>query len=254
MALELRLRAKKNTWKHIKPARNGVQKEFKYRHCSMRTWARMGQGSRGLDCNYAYVKFNLVKWLNKYVGQPVDKVYSKFVEEYNKSEHRYGSPKELFYLHIDRKKGENTRYYGLSKFFVSSDGTLCKYPNRTTYKNKWRRKQPPKSHVEFNENVLKDLKIDQNNYGPIYLGKLWATAKGMTKVMNVWLVRESKLTGKSEFGGIHNVSKAERSNLESFTTAIVEGYGSVYKVKQSMYSWVETVNYRFIVKLSDLKI
>lgn len=252
MALELRLRAKKNAWKHIKPARNGVQKEFKYRHCSMRTWARMGQGSRGLACSYAYVKFNLTKWLNKYVGQPVDKVYSKFVEEYNKSEHRYGSPKELFYRYIDREKGENTRYY--CWFFVSSDGTLCKYSNRTTYKNKWRRKQPPKSHVEFNENVLKDLKIDPNNYGPIYLGKLWATAKGITKVMNVWLVRTEKLTGRNEWGGVHNVSKAERTNLEEFTTANVAGYGTLFKVKAPLCATYEEIIYNFIVKLSDLKI
>ena len=220
----------------------------------MRTWARMGQGSRGLSCNYAYVKFNLAKWLNKYVGQPVDKVYSKFVKEYNKSEHRYGSPKELFYLHIDREKGENTRYYGLSKFFVSSDGTLCKYPNRTTYKNKWRRKQPPKSHVEFNENVLKDLKIDPNNYGPIYLGKLWATAKGMTKVMNVWLIRTEKLTGRNERGGV--LSKAERANLEEFTTASVAGYGTLFGVKAPSYATYKEIVYiyYFIVKLSDLKI
>jgi hypothetical protein len=110
--------------------------------------------------------------------------------------------------------------------------------------------------VDFNTKVLKDFKIEANDYGPRYIGKLWAKAKGFTKIMSVWLVRESKLTGKSEFCGTHNVSRAERSNLESFTTATIEGYGSVYKVKvkQPMYSWEETVNYRFIVKLSDLKI
>lgn len=107
--------------------------------------------------------------------------------------------------------------------------------------------------MDFNTEVLKDFKIEANDYGPRYIGKLWAKAKGFTKIMSVWLVRENKLTGKSEFGGIPNVSRAERSNLESFTTATIEGYGSVYKVKQSMYSWEETVNYRFIVKLSDLK-
>jgi hypothetical protein len=108
--------------------------------------------------------------------------------------------------------------------------------------------------VDFNTEVLKDFKIEANDYGPRYIGKLWAKAKGFTKIMSVWLVRESKLT-RPEFGGIRNVSRAERSNLESFTTVTVEGYGSVYKIKveHPMYGWEETLNYRFIVKLSDLK-
>ena len=205
--------------------------------------------------SYAWIRCNVNRWLHKQLDRPIDDVFSDFVKEFKKSFRGANTPKEIFYQYVDKEKNNRKKYNYGPWFYISKGGFLCEYRGKVSCDVYNRRRRAPQAHVDFNTEVLKDFKIEANDYGPRYIGKLWAKAKGFTKIMSVWLVRENKLTGKSEFGGIHNVSKAERSNLELFTTATVEGYGSVYKVKveQPMYSWEETVNYRFIVKLSDLK-
>lgn len=207
--------------------------------------------------SYAEIRCNFNRWLHKQLDRPIDDVFSDFVKEFKKSFRGANTPEEIFYQYVDKEKEKNNRrkYRYWPWFYVSKGGFLCEYRGKVSFDVYNKRRRAPQAHVDFNTEVLKDFEIETNDYGPRYIGKLWAKAKGFTKIMSVWLVRESKLTGKSEFGGIHNVSRAERSNLESFTTVTVEGYGSVYKVKQPMYmySWEETLNYRFIVKLSDLK-
>lgn len=203
--------------------------------------------------SYAWIRCNFNRWLHKQLDRPIDDVFSDFVKEFKKSFRGTNTPEEIFYQYVDKEKNNRKKYMYWPWFYVSKGGFLCEYRGKVSCDVYNKRRRAPQAHVDFNTEVLKDFKIEANDYGPRYIGKLWAKARGFTKVMSVWLVRENKLTGKSEFGGIHNVSKAERSNLESFTTATIEGYGSVYKVKQPMYSWEETVNYRFIVKLSDLK-
>lgn len=198
----------------------------------------------------AWIRCNVNRWLHKQLDRPIDDVFSDFVKEFKKSFRGVDTPEKIFYQHVDKEK-HDIKMYG-PWFYVSKGRFLCEYRDKVSRDVYIKRRRTPQAHVDFNTEVLKDFKIEVNDYGPRYIGKLWAKAKGFTKIMSVWLVSENKLTGKSGFGGIH-ISKAEMSNLESFTTAIVEGYGSVYKVKQPMYSWKETLNYRFIVKLSDLK-
>ena len=250
MALDFKQTTKKPHWK---PKSRGTKwfKNIEGNH--MPTRKLLHDKWVGSD---AWIRCNLNRWLHKQLDRPIDDVFSDFVKEFKKSFRGAKTPEEIFYQCVDKEKNNRKKLYWWPRFYVSKGGFLCEYRGRVSRDVYNKRRRAPQAHVDFNTEVLKDFKIGANDYGPRYIGKLWAKAKGFTKIMSVWLVRESKLTGKSEFGGIHNVSRAERSNLESFTTATIEGYGSVYKVKQPMYmySWEETVNYRFIVKLSDLKI
>ena len=248
MALDFKQTTKKPHWK---PKSRGTKWFRNIEGNHMPTRKLLHHKWVGSD---AWIRCNSNRWLHKQLDRPVDDVFSDFVKEFKKSFKGANTPEEIFYQYVDKEKNNNNKkkyMYG-PWFYVSKGGFLCEYRDKVSCDVYNKRRRAPQAHVDFNTKVLKDFKIGANDYGPRYIGKLWAKAKGFTKIMSVWLVRESKLTGK---GGIRNVSKAERSNLESFTTAIVEGYGSVYKVKQPiyMYSWEETVTYRFIVKLSDLR-
>ena len=206
---------------------------------------------------HIYVKANMHKWLLSQLNRPIDKVFSDFVKEYKRSYKGPVSPSEFFYSCVDKFKDFSQKWWKLNKFYVSSSGFLCKYskyhPVNISYNAKYNRRQDPKTHIAYNKAALKDFEIKTNEFGPKYVGKLWAEVKGITKILNVWVVYEDKWTGKPSIFCRVNVKKEERLYLQDFTVAHIAGFGSSYSISKDYYGIPETVKYLFIVKLSDIK-
>lgn len=246
MALDFKQTSKRPTYRP-KSRHTRAFNEFQGRH--MPTRKLIGSMYTG-DYNLSYWA-NVKRWLYKQVGRPMDKVYSDFIKEFRKSYKGSMSPKDILEWYIDEEK-MNHRVYG-PRFYKSPSGILCRYKeviNSTTYN---RRREASQSHIDFNKGVLKDIKIGENETGPKYMGKLWVTAKGFTKILNVWLVLEGKWQRDPLYVSVYGLSKKERSYLEDFTIASVAGYGMTYKVPTPWDFYDNSCVYRFIVKLSDLK-
>lgn len=256
MALNFKQTARKPKYRK-QPRQDKAYKEWKGRH--MPTRKLIGKNYVG---SYGYVQANIERWLYSQVDRPIDKVFSDFVKEFKKSYRGDYSPSELFYDKVDRERRETVSHWG-NKFYVSESGFLCRYSKyknvpRETYK---RRRQPNKFHKDHNVEVLKGIKIGTFEQGPKYIGKMWVRAKGVTKLLNTWLVRDLKLQGKRGYFSASNISKAEKYNLSLYTPAIVEGVGSSYMVDhysspilRGLPDIYQQWTYNFIVKLSDIKI
>lgn len=237
------------------PRYDKAYKEWKGRH--MPTRKLIGEHYAG---GYGYVQANLERWLYSQVDRPIDKVFSDFVKEFKKSYKGSYSPSEWFYTKVDKKKEEKVTHWG-NKFYVSESGFLCRYSKyrKVPWKSYKKRIQPNKSHKDHNLEVLKGIKIGSFEQGPKYLGKMWVKAKGVTKLLNTWLVRDLKLQGRRNYFSAENISKTEKYNLSLYTPAVVEGVGNSYVFNhystptlRGLPSIFQAWTYNFIVKLSDI--
>lgn len=250
MALDFKQQSK-NPFNRKYPRNRKRFKEYKGEHLSN---AKLLKGSCIGDL-YSYPRVNMNRWLSKQVDRPIDKVFSDFVKEFKKTYRGDYSPEKFFYQQVDKEKEIDPYWSYGRKYYVSESGILCRYSkyskrNLTPRVFKERRKVP-KSHIDYNKRAMNEIKLENWELGPKYLGKLWATAKGYTKIMNVWIVSTDKLRGKSL---LRDIPKKQRLYLEQFTPANVAGFGISY------VKWVYKeslgqipISYTFIVKLSDLQ-
>lgn len=247
MALDFKQISRKRHGKRAQPRHTKEYKEYDGRHMPTRKLL-----NRKYEGSYNYPKVNMEAWLARQLDRPINDVFSDFVKEFKKTYRGSRSPDEFFYNYVDRVKGDGNRYW--PAFYVSDSGFLCKYSkyNRAPWKA-YMRKQEVKAHVEYNKQVLKELEIKGG--GPKYLGKVWATGKGITKIVNVWLISQAKLEGHSTIFEVANLSRSMRDYLQDFTPVSVAGYGASWtaQVPISTYGFLHPVSYKFIAKLSDLK-
>lgn len=256
MALNFKQTSRKSHGKKPQPRHSKEYKAYKGRHMPTRKlMVNMWRGDY-----YNYVRASIERWLYSQVDRPIDKVFSDFVKEVKKTYKGDQPPSELFYNHIDKEKEtkKKSKRWG-NRFYVSESGFLCRYSKYADIPFGLfnRRRLPVKAHKDHNQEVLKEFKIGVNDYGPRYVGKLWATAKGVTKILNVWVVAQCKLDGKKGMFGLSSLTRKERENLAQYVTCTVAGFGPIYRRNGSApkYPWefdLETT-YRFVVKLSDIQ-
>lgn len=250
MALDFKQTTKKPCWK---PKSRGTKwfKNIEGNHVPRKLLHYKSVGS------YAWIRCNINRWLHKQLDRPIDDVFSDFVKEFKKSFRGANTPEEIFYQYVDKEKNNRKEHmYWWPWFYVSRGGFLCEYRGKVSCDVYNKRRRAPQAHVDFNIKVLKSLKMGEDEAGPKYVGKLWVRAKGITKVLNTWLVREIKLNNGKGLFGRNKLSEAEKYNLSLYTIANVEGIGSKYDIDQHPHNCMVFFNpfvYRFIVKLSDLK-
>lgn len=253
MALDFKQTSKKSHGKKSQPRHDKAYKAYKGRHLPVRKL----MGSHYIGDWYSYVRAPIERWLYSQVDRPIDKVFSDFVKEVKKTYKGEQPPHELFYNHVDKEKDATTWHH--NKFYVSSSGFLCRYSKyndkKLPYTTFNRRRKPVKAHVDFNKEVLKDIKMGMTEYGPKYLGKVWAKGKGVTKIVNVWIISRDKWEGYTGLLRNNETSASTKEYLKQFTPVSVEGYGCEWMTKVPMYSpdYLTGMAYKFIAKLSDLQ-
>lgn len=251
MALDFKQTSKRSHGKKGQPRHTKEYKEYDGRHMPTRKLL----GSKYIGDWYNYPRVNMKAWLTRQLDRPINDVFSDFVKEFKKTYRGSQSPDEFFYCYVDRMKESGSRYW--TTFYVSDSGFLCRYSkyHRPSWKIYNKRRQEVKAHVEYNKQILKKLEV--KGEGPKYLGKVWVTGKGVTKIVNVWLIFQAKLEGHTSSLKVADLSKSMKNYLQDFTPVSVAGYGDSWTTQAPVFSTISdflyNVTYKFIAKLSDLK-
>ena len=248
MALDFKQTSKRSHGKKGQPRHTKEYKKYDGRHIPTRKLLNR----KYVGDWYNYPRVSMEAWLTRQLDRPINDVFSDFVKEFKKTYKGSQSPDEFFYNYVDKMKVSRSRYHG-STFYVSDSGFLCRYSKYHRPPCIYNRRQEVKAHIEYNKQILKRLEV--KGRGPKYLGKVWVTGKGVTKIVNVWLISQAKLEGLSN--SLEGLSKSMKNYLQDFTPVSVAGYGDHWTTRVpfgiGIISDFFSVTYRFIAKLSDLK-